>query len=255
MPTCRLCGEDKEKLCKAHILPEAFFRSIRLEDEPLMSIPGTERIPYSQTWTGRWDKEILCSACDGGVLGKLDDYAARIFIHRDFPVHWIQEGGTTHFRMKNVDVGKIKLFWISVLWRHAITSLPEHEDIQLDPADLESIRQMILGGDCGTNTDFSVILLYFGTPQVIVGMSESGVGDGWFETFINGWHIFIKGHRLHEPHLLEPIFLKDEEEPLVIVRDINETPRFFDMIASFVMADKDESNQAYANYQRQKNRA
>lgn len=250
MPVCRLCGCEKERLCKAHVLPEAFFRAIRLDGEPLMSIPGSEKYPYTQTWTGRWDAEILCSDCDGRILGKLDDYAARIFLQREFSVHWIQERETTSFRMKEVDVSRIKLFWVSVLWRHAITSLPEHQDIQLAPDDLEVIRQMILREDCGTPHEFSVVMIYFGNPQVIVGMSESEFGAGWFETFINGWHVFMKGHRTEEPHFVEPLFLKAAEDPIVIVRDIDDVPGFWKMITKFVRADKAESNQAYANYQR-----
>ncbi len=86
--------------------------------------------------------------------------------------------------MKDVDVSRIKRFWISVLWRHAISSLPEHEDVALASDDLEAMRQIILNGECGASEDFSVVLLYFGSPQVIVGMSPSTFGDGWFETFI-----------------------------------------------------------------------
>jgi hypothetical protein len=227
MPTCLFCGEHREKLCKAHILPESFFRAIKLGDEPLMSIPGSEKFPYTQTYAGRWDEEILCSSCDGGTLGKLDDYAARLFLQREFGVHWFQHSNSIHFRMKDVDVSRIKRFWISVLWRHAI-----------------------LTGECGEPEDFSVVLLYFGSPQVIVGMSPSTFGEGWFETYTCGWHVFIKGHKGRDQEPFRPLYLEHEVEPFVIVQDMDETSRFLDLIADFVLKDKAEANRAHADFRR-----
>jgi len=137
-----------------------------------MSIPGTERIPYGTTIIGRWDNKILCSECDQKILGRLDEYAAKIFLNLEFGKHWHQQPELTYFVMKDVDIGALKLFWVSVLWRHAISENPENLEIKLPEDYLEAIRKMILQGDPGTPDDFSVVLLYFGSPQVIMALSK-----------------------------------------------------------------------------------
>lgn len=251
MPRCRLCGEEKEKLCKAHILPEAFFRAIKLDGEPLLSIPGTEKHPYTQTHIGRWDDGILCASCDGEILGRLDGIAARVFLQQEFNVHWRQSPEGTHFRMKGVDAGQLKLFWVSVLWRHAISGLPEHEDVALSDEHIERMRQMILRGAPGTADEYSVGMVFFGGPEVIMGLSKSMFGDGWFEIFVSGWHVFVKGGSQSSNPVFRPMFLDSGTDPLVVVKDMNDTPKLWKVLADFVQLDKNEANRAYANFLRE----
>jgi hypothetical protein len=250
MPTCQLCLQEKEKLCKAHLLPEAFYRFIRFDEDSLLSIPGNEKLPFTTTIVGRWDDQILCMECDQKILGKLDDYAAKVMLERKFSMHWCQRPELTYFSMRDVNVAAIKLFWISVLWRHAVSKQSENQGIQLPEESIETIRGMILRGDPGTPEEFSVVLLYFGSPQVIMALSRAEGDDGWFDYYVCGWHVWIKGSRTETRTAFRTLFLDPQSETRVVVQNMDDTPKLFDIILSFVKVDEKEANRAYGEYQK-----
>ena len=250
VPRCRLCLEEKEKLCKAHLLPESFYRFIKFDEDRLIVIPGMERLPFTTTPIGRWDDQILCSECDQKLLGPLDEYAAKIFLELGFSKHWIEHPELTCFFMKDVDIPAIKLFWVSVLWRHAISGLPENSEIDLPEDDLETIRQMILRRDPGSPDDYSVALTYFGYPPVIMALSKSETDDGWSDYFVCGWHIWIKGARTPTRTEFRSLFLDPESDIKVIVRSLEESPRMTERIRKFVLTNKTDANRAYGEYRR-----
>ena len=66
--TCKFCGQEK-KLIKAHIIPKNFYLDYKKEQYMSVdSLSGKFKIQQN----GAYDKNILCSDCDGKILGKFD---------------------------------------------------------------------------------------------------------------------------------------------------------------------------------------
>ena len=89
---CKLCGEN-EKLIKAHIIPEGFFRPLRsgkMVPEIHSNIKGVfpKRSPI-----GIYDNTILCEKCDK-YLGVWDGYAQKLLIQYFSEELAVQKGKT-----------------------------------------------------------------------------------------------------------------------------------------------------------------
>ena len=50
-------------------------------------------------------------------------------------------------RVRGIEPGRLRLFFLSLLWRAAATDLEEFAEVELSPEDLEQLRQMILTSD------------------------------------------------------------------------------------------------------------
>jgi len=165
---CRLCLQEK-KLIKAHIIPEHFFNSLYDEKGQYIEVHMNEDKSEStkKRFKGIWDKTILCGDCDNSVLGKLDDYAAKIFWgYRN------QELKFTDFQRPDqplvqwrtaygIDTTRIKLFFLSLLWRADISKNIFFEDVNLGTEHRDKIRNMIIENNAGTRDDYPILLMHY----------------------------------------------------------------------------------------------
>ena len=124
---CKFCGEAK-KLIKAHVLPKKFF-SLDVEDD-LIAI-GTDKHYEPRCSTGVYDTNILCKECDGNI-GNYDQEAQKLFLsdlsvyeHKGKDIYEIPSNVFNHSRLR--------LFFISMIWRASISSMPMFKNISLGP--------------------------------------------------------------------------------------------------------------------------
>lgn len=71
---CKFCGQEK-KLIKAHIIPKKFY--LDYKNEQYMGVDALSR-KFKIQQNGAYDKNILCSDCDGKILGKFDKEGYRV---------------------------------------------------------------------------------------------------------------------------------------------------------------------------------
>lgn len=144
--TCRLCRKEK-KLIKAHVIPKWAFRFLypsggKIDGKLHMvdaKYPQARRRPV-----GVYDKSILCAECDQTIGRLYDEYAKKIFIDSKF----IKDSqGKLIYSMRGIDSCKIKLFFVSLLWRASISGREEFEKIKLGPYE-NRFRKMILDKNC-----------------------------------------------------------------------------------------------------------
>lgn len=132
MNQCRLCLE-KRKLIKAHIIPEGFIRPLRSEGlapEMHSNSPGSypKRMPV-----GIYDPLILCGDCDR-KMGQWDDYAQELLLKRFSEASVIQlNQQTVYWRVEHYHHLKLKLFFVSLLWRASVSQQSFFKRISLGP--------------------------------------------------------------------------------------------------------------------------
>ena len=66
-------------------------------------------------------------------------------------------------RIEGVDPGKLRLFFLSLLWRGAATNRVEFAEITLPDLDLECLRQMLVTGDPGPVNYYPIFLVQLST--------------------------------------------------------------------------------------------
>ena len=142
MPICQFCGDDK-KLCKAHIVPQA-FNYPRLPDERSSILASNNKgFRTRRSQTGVYDTNILCSECDQ-KLGVFDGYAAGELLRATNRTPQKLDGKVVFFEYPDCDPEKIVRFALSVLWRAAVSKQHFYKRVELGPY-LAAIKSYLFG--------------------------------------------------------------------------------------------------------------
>lgn len=161
---CRLCQQDR-KLIEAHVIPKSFHRIDPAEKKPsrlVTNVPGrfAQNVPK-----GIYDRSIVCEECERR-FSPWDDYAAELFLQRWSEFQTIEhEGAAIGYQLSEYDYTKLKLFFLSVMWRAAVSCHPMFYCVSLGPHE-ETLRDLILAGDPGDTQTFAVVLQAFDTTDV-----------------------------------------------------------------------------------------
>jgi hypothetical protein len=152
---CRLTGEHGV-FVESHLIPKALTRP----DEPgLPFIEHTRPHGPLRKWSSWTDKGLVIRKGED-YLSRLDDWAIKELrrhklvwsgwgpmislgaLHDELtPSHW----GIRQVKISNPQ--RLRLFFLSLLWRAAATSNPAFSEVEMPEEDLEQLRQMIVNSD------------------------------------------------------------------------------------------------------------
>lgn len=139
---CKLCGFEKV-LCKSHIIPKAVFRDAMADDKE----HGLNKITDQRLEIGKMAGEyeyLLCRDCEE-LVGKYDEYGIK-FLRQEVGQGLVEFNGETVpddiQLLSEVDLEKLRLFIISVLWRASISSREFFSDVTLEQCEITA-KQLI----------------------------------------------------------------------------------------------------------------
>ncbi len=221
---CRLCNRDR-KLIKAHVIPEAFFRSLRSGGKAPEIHTNTKGAYPKRAPIGVYDRTILCGECDG-CFSPWDDHAQQVLI-RDFsealPLY--DESRKVAYRIQRFNYNLLKLFFLSLLWRASVSNHKFYRRISVGPYE-EILRGMLLTEDPGTAEKFAVTLARFSDPQ-FTGMldphAERYEGVNYCRFYLTGFVAYIKVDRRPPPSFLRDFVISEDSQITVILRDLHES--------------------------------
>ncbi len=152
-----MCLKNKDLLKESHIIPKSLYKLLAGKNGLLVFLNSKRpELKYNSAY----DKYILCADCDGGIIGKLDDYGAK-FLHAKFPnkstpqTRYVDGEKCLVFEDDpNYDYTKFKLFLLSILWRSSVSSHPFFRAVKLSPDTKEILRLMIKDGDAGKPDEY-----------------------------------------------------------------------------------------------------
>ncbi|MCK4294295.1 MAG: hypothetical protein KAY65_13945 [Planctomycetes bacterium] len=147
--TCRLCLASSE-LRESHIIPASIIRLIR--DETLDNRFYQLHNKRNQMIQDGPKEHLLCDDCEQKISGYEKYFKEAIHLSR----HGIEIKQNQEFAViDNLDYRKMKLFFLSLLWRMSISSLPEFENVCVGDSE-ETIRKMIVTEQAGKSFEYSV---------------------------------------------------------------------------------------------------
>jgi hypothetical protein len=219
---CKLCGEDR-KLIKAHIIPEGFFRPLRLGSTVLEMHSNTNGALPKKSPIGIYDKNILCEKCDK-YIGLWDDYAHKLLIQNFSENFAVYEGSTkAAYKINVYDYEKLILFFLSILWRATISSQPFYKRIEIG-AHEHILKEMIINGDPGGTYDYAVSLAKFSDPRIkeMLDPHKTRLNSiNYCQFYITGFVLYIKTDKRNPPDFLKEFCLKRDPPFWIILRDID----------------------------------
>jgi hypothetical protein len=219
---CRLCLEHR-KLIKAHIIPESFFLPLRSGKRVPEIHSDIEGKYPKKTPIGIYDTSILCSKCDKAI-GVWDNYAQQLFL-KDFAEDLAVYYGSKKvaYKIDAFDYDKLKLFFISVLWRASISDQYFYKRVNIGAYE-SVLREMILSNNPGAPEDFPVVIAKFGDPNV-TGMldphKDNFDGINFYRFYITGFVIYVKVDKGKMPEFLEPFYIRRGQPIWIILRDLH----------------------------------
>jgi len=107
----------------------------------------------------------VCGECES-TFSSWDKYADQLFLKSWDKFQPLNYGGKTEgFKIDSFDYKKLKLFFMSLLWRASASSHPVYEKIDLGPKE-GILKKAILDSDAGDFDFFGVVLQAFDTVEV-----------------------------------------------------------------------------------------
>lgn len=153
---CKLTGEPG-KFVKAHIIPKALTLHASA-GKPI--VQAGERQRPVKRWDSWYDPQLVTRAGED-ILADYDTWAVNeLRKHRLIWSSWgpmkslsvndserIADSPYGIRRITGVDTLKLRLFYLSLLWRAAASNRPEFRNVNVKPADLRRLRRMVRDGD------------------------------------------------------------------------------------------------------------
>jgi hypothetical protein len=222
---CKFCLTEK-KCVRCHIIPRSFYKH-SLNPHALIISDNSYYAKRSQT--GIYDENLVCEECEK-LFSPFDDYAYHLVLS-DVPADdlIVYEGKRIAYLIKNYDYKKLKLFFISLLWRAYSSKLSYFDLVKLKLFD-NRLKEMILKQDLGSEDEFSVALRRFEErpySRVILNPHKTRFdGIDYVIFYLTGYTVYIKVDNRVAPDWLSDISMKPNNPLDILLVDIENTPEF-----------------------------
>jgi hypothetical protein len=168
---------------------------------------------------GVYDKSILCKPCDN-TFSPWDKHAQDVLIREFSDASTVRdEGRTIAWTIPRFDYGRLKLFFLSLLWRASISTHPFYERVVIGPFE-QHLLAMLKAEDPGPPEAFAVTLAHFDDPTYTAMLDphpERWFGVNYVRFYLAGFVAHIKVDRRPSPDLLSAFVIRDGV-PIVVVR-------------------------------------
>jgi hypothetical protein len=163
---CKLTG-NRGRFVKAHLIPRAVTRPQR-RDRPFIQL-GRGSAPIRR-WSSWYDDHLVIQAGED-ILKAFDTWAIpELRKHELVWSGWRSTGApawNNHYFFEGygiriidgIDPRKLRLFFLSLLWRAAATDRPEFSEITLPSDHLETLRALLVSGNPGPMEFYPIQLI------------------------------------------------------------------------------------------------
>lgn len=229
MTACRLCSQDR-KFIKAHAIPEAFFRELRVDGETPILISGESGQFPKNAPIGVYDEGILCEVCEP-QFGKIDDYGIEVLLKKFdeyfYPLQRNDE--TAGFESMTVDPSRLLQFLVAVLWRASVSSHHFYAKVTLGPH--ESLARAAASSPCATLSPVFDALLSrwrdeddsIPTTAVLDPRREKWFGVNAYRLYFGEIVAYVKVDAQPFPPRMQAISLRSAPPVLVVARALSES--------------------------------
>ena len=143
---CKLC-KNKTQLEISHAIPKAVFNNIFRNASGKAVAINADTNTHTQYSSDSWAEHQLCKNCEAKLNNQYDSYGINLLKST-----FNQEKKEYGLTFKNIDRKKFRLFFLSILWRSALSKNPHYKNIKLSTVQLEILRSAFYNN---TNVPYS----------------------------------------------------------------------------------------------------
>ena len=221
MSECKLCGQEKE-LKRSHIIPSFVYKMVR-SDEIHHRFFELSTDPYKKKefiQQSEIRERLLCGCCEQKI-GVWEKYAKEtLFVDNE-------ESFVKHENveiLQSFDYIKLKLFFLSILWRMSIAKDAMFSEVSLGPHE-NRIKQMLLQETIISTWDYPIFAtypLFDGSKHEDIILAPSYVkinAHRIYRFIIGGICVFIATNPNYEANCkTKPIHMTTEQFPIPKIR-------------------------------------
>lgn len=229
MPVCRLCNEEVKKFVDSHIISESIHHLSTQSDTPHKSkvISNDGETYPKKSPIGVYD-QFVCTDCEK-LFGKWDEYAFEFF-KKVYELEF--EETTQGIEFSGYDYQKLKLFFISLLWRaDASINQPMYNKVNVGDKHRSALVDMIRENNPGDWQDYAVFMDRYKSKRpaasIIRSPSKAKMPDGtrFYIFYLAGFKVYIKCDKRYIPLSLRSYYLREDGKmliPLIILEESEE---------------------------------
>jgi len=221
---CKLCDQTKP-LIDAHVIPKSFHRIYPTDKQPSRLFTNAVGEYNSTIPKGVYDKTIVCEDCER-TFSTWDDYANKLFIESWDSFKSIDsEGKEEGYYLEHYDYKKLKLFFMSVLWRATVSSHIMFRNIDLGPKE-PRLRKAIQNSDAGDVDFFGVVLQAFNETNIGILNPHPQRFDGlrYYRFYMSHIIAYIKVDSQPFGNQFRSIALGAEKQLLIVSKNFRNSP-------------------------------
>ena len=232
---CRFCDQHKT-LVRAHIIPKGFFRRLRDGQNAPQLLSNVENAFPKRAPIGVYDAEILCGDCESR-FGDWDQYAQELLAESPASsVKLHHNGQVAAWEVAKYDYDKLKLFFVSLLWRASVSVQSFYGRVRLGQHEAQA-KELIVNQEPGSPDDFAVTLSKFDHilgETILDPHPEKWEGVNYYRFYLGGYVAYIKADKRPAPHPLADFALSPAGPLRIIARHLErskELPLIKDIMA------------------------
>ncbi len=135
---CRLCLQP-QPLCHSHAISSSVFNYILRKNSGKAIVITDDRDTPVQFSSDTWDIELLCAKCEADMNKRYDAYGLAVFRGHEGTTRQLA-GGVQFLR---IDRMRLRMFFLSVLWRISVSTHPSYSNVELPFAIEEDLRSAL----------------------------------------------------------------------------------------------------------------
>jgi hypothetical protein len=213
---CKLCGKDK-KLVRAHIIPKSLWKPLFDDEQPSQTPSTAPTFDAKKSPVGVYDTGIVCAQCES-IFSPWDDYAQKLLLAKPIEEQYVIKNGRKIAYVETaIDYAKLKLFFISLLWKAAVSNHYFFSRVNVGSFEPQ-LRRMILKGDPGDPDTFAIMMAKCDDrlgPIVLNPQPERWGEINYYRFYLAGYMVYIKVDSRPAPNFIGD-FALDPEKPLII---------------------------------------
>lgn len=179
---CKLCQNEKELIPKSHIIPKFFLNRNLNKEKKGFTVMTLDTSVTKHVQDYIYEPHILCKICDNEILSLYEDYACKFLYGNLGKKDGLEIKGQGHFlEVKNVDYQKLKLFFLSILWRCSISVF--FNDVKLDSDKEEYLRAILYSQKAPSELDYPSIFWNYAS---VTEVSTEFILEPWIGKQVKG---------------------------------------------------------------------
>ena len=219
---CKYCYKENI-LVKSHIIPEGFYRRLRVEQDAPRLL--NENDFPKKAPIGVYDKNMLCGECES-IFGDWDQHVQQILSEELNGDPLVYKNENIAYLINDFDYRKMKLFFISLLWRASVSEQPFFGRVNLGPHE-EIAKKHIENLDPGNSEEFSIVISKFSDPigekAVLDPHPEKWFGINYYRFYLGGYVVHIKVDKRRTPQPHQSIKMSEASPLIIICRDLSKS--------------------------------